>query len=436
MDNAPAMPAHCASGSGTADAEALNRFCACISLQPEALRRALDAEPDGHDVAELLAQRCQHVFAAQPVFVPEARVREMAEVVAAVELVAALPAYREAVLAGAPPAARQRPAASGVFFGYDFHVSREAVGLIEINTNAGGAMLNAALARAQRACCPQVEGLLALGPAQDMEERIAAMFRDEWAKSRGAAPCRTVAIVDSSPASQYLYPEFLMFRRLFERHGWRALIADPSQLVFAGGALRHGDTVVDMVYNRLTDFMLDAPASRALRDAWLADAVVLTPHPHAHALYADKRNLAILSDPAELEKLGVPHDVRRRLAAGVPRTQLVGAGNAEQLWSERRRLFFKPAAGYGGRASYRGDKLTRRVWGEILAGNYVAQSLVLPGERTVADARGERQPMKFDVRNYVYDGQVQALAARLYQGQATNFRTPGGGFAPVYRWPE
>jgi hypothetical protein len=23
-------------------------------------------------------------------------------------------------------------------------------------------------------------------------------------------------------------------------------------------------------------------------------------------------------------------------------------------------------------------------------------------------------------------------AARLYQGQTTNFRTPGGGFAPVY----
>jgi hypothetical protein len=36
------------------------------------------------------------------------------------------------------------------------------------------------------------------------------------------------------------------------------------------------------------------------------------------------------------------------------------------------------------------------------------------------------------VRNYVYDGQVQSLAARLYQGQTTNFRTPGGGFAPVY----
>jgi hypothetical protein len=43
--------------------------------------------------------------------------------------------------------------------------------------------------------------------------------------------------------------------------------------------------------------------------------------------------------------------------------------------------------------------------------------------------------LKFDVRNYVCNGQVQLLAARLYQGQTTNFRTPGGGFAPVYVSP-
>jgi hypothetical protein len=39
--------------------------------------------------------------------------------------------------------------------------------------------------------------------------------------------------------------------------------------------------------------------------------------------------------------------------------------------------------------------------------------------------------MKVDVRNYVYAGAVQLIAARLYQGQTTNFRTEGGGFAPV-----
>ena len=39
--------------------------------------------------------------------------------------------------------------------------------------------------------------------------------------------------------------------------------------------------------------------------------------------------------------------------------------------------------------------------------------------------------LKSDVRCYVYDGQVQLIAARLYQGQTTNFRTANGGFAQV-----
>ena len=71
------------------------------------------------------------------------------------------------------------------------------------------------------------------------------------------------------------------------------------------------------------------------------------------------------------------------------------------------------------------------MWEEILAGDYVAQSLVAPGQRSVDDSETS-QPLKFDLRNYAYDGEVQWVAARLYQGQTTNFRTPGGGFAPVY----
>ena len=37
------------------------------------------------------------------------------------------------------------------------------------------------------------------------------------------------------------------------------------------------------------------------------------------------------------------------------------------------------------------------------------------------------QALKFDLRAYTYAGDVMWMAARLYQGQTTNFRTPGGG---------
>jgi len=108
----------------------------------------------------------------------------------------------------------------------------------------------------------------------------------------------------------------------------------------------------------------------------------------------------------------------------------VTAERSDDFWARRRELFFKPVAGYGSKAAYRGDKLTRRVFDEIIAGDYVAQALVPPSQRTVA-RDGEPALLKLDLRNYVYAGHVQLVAARLWQGQTTNFRTPGGGFAPV-----
>src|SRR3989338_11218058 len=102
------------------------------------------------------------------------------------------------------------------------------------------------------------------------------------------------------------------------------------------------------------------------------------------------------------------------------------------LWADRKQWFFKPNSGYGSKGAYRGEKLTRRVFAEILQSGYVAQHMAAPGERSVCVNDGESVPLKYDMRCYVYDGQVQLVAARLYQGQTTNFRTPGGGFAPVY----
>lgn len=86
------------------------------------------------------------------------------------------------------------------------------------------------------------------------------------------------------------------------------------------------------------------------------------------------------------------------------------------------------ASTFGSKASYRGDKLTRRVWDEIAGGIYVAQQIVAPSECHIASQSG---PLKLNIRCYAYRGEVLLYAARMYQGQTTNFRTPGGGFAPV-----
>jgi hypothetical protein len=427
-------PAAAATSGG--DAASLNRDCFCISLDSDALKRALQADPETADLFQLIRDRCPHLFSNLPVFVSSQHLDQMAAVIRAVETVVALPAYREAVLAWAPTIARFEPAgARGVFLSYDFHLGASGPQLIEINTNAGGALLNAALARAQRACCAAMEGMTAgTIPLDSIDGSFLEMFKTEWRLSRGARALRSIAIVDDQPEQQYLYPEFLLFRRLFSHHGFHAIIADASEFRLRDGVLWHGNEKIDLVYNRLTDFTLEQPAHAALREAYLSNAAVLTPHPRAHALYADKRNLAVLSDSNALRRLGVVPKISRTLLDGIPRTQTVDPALADRLWSERRGLFFKPAAGYGSKAAYRGDKITHRVWNEILKGDYVAQAFVSPGERMIGDVPDHEAPLalKFDLRNYVYDGQVQFVAARMYHGQTTNFRTPGGGFAPVF----
>jgi hypothetical protein len=413
--------------------ESLNKGCFCLTLDNAALARALDAELGGVQLSQLVRERCPYVFAARPVFVGGSESHRMTEVIQAVEAVVALPAYRDQVLDAAPAIAQLGAAGpKGVFFGYDFHFGTERLGLIEINTNAGGAMLNAVLARAQSACCAVMAGMApTLSDVDAFEDQIAQMFVREWVLAGRERQLSSIAIVDEAPEEQYLYPEFLLFERLFQRHGLRTVIVGPSDLQWRGGVLWAGELAVDLVYNRLTDFYLEAAGSAALREAYLQDGVVLTPNPRAHALYADKRNLALFSDASRMSALGVPDAVQRVLLEHVPHTEVVVAEDAQRLWDSRRSLFFKPVAGFGSRAAYRGDKLTKRVWQEIVAGDYVAQEFVTPGERKVSEA-DPGQAMKFDMRAYTYEGSVMWLAARLYQGQTTNFRTLGGGFAPVY----
>jgi hypothetical protein len=413
--------------------ESLNSNCFCITLDAEELKRELQRDPELRSLYPLILEKYSHMFAAMPVFVARRHVDRMAAIVRAAETVIALPAYSESVLEWAPHVARfDVNGARGVFLSYDFHVADAGPKLIEINTNAGGALLNAALARAQRACCPAIAdmttGSLAL---EALDQTFVTMFFTEWRLARGDRDLRRIAIVDENPREQYLYPEFILFKQLFRRHGVAAVIVDPAELRLHDNLLWHENEPVDLVYNRLTDFMLEDPAHAMLREAYLSNAVVLTPYPRVHALYANKRNLTVLSDPERLQSFGVSEDTARTLLSGIPRTEIVNASNAQRLWSERRKLFFKPAAGFGSRAAYRGDKLTKRVWEQIIAGDYVAQALVRPGDRLISRHQAPHA-LKFDVRNYVYDGAIQFITARLYQGQTTNLRTAGGGFAPVF----
>ena len=416
----------------TSSFEDLNRACRCITLDEAALRLGLERELESRGLSQAMVETHPHLFSPVPLFVSRQHLERMASVVSAVEHVVVNSSFQEAALQWAPPIASHDPETRGGMLGYDFHLGAEGPQLIEINTNPGGLLLSAIQGRAQRSCCRDVANLATVPTeAEAIEDDVFEVFMVEWRQRRGTAPLHLVAIVDQSPDAQYLYPEFLLYRHLFARRGIEPIICDPADLVRHDGRLWRGRQAVDLVYNRLTDFSLEASAHESLRLAYLADEVVVSPHPRAHALYADKRNLTLLGNEAFLRRAGIVDEEVEILRLSVPRTELVTSANRDGLWARRRELFFKPASGYGSKAAYRGDKLTKRVWQEMSAATYVAQDLIVPGERQVSDAHVP-VALKADIRNFAYAGLVRHVAARLYQGQTTNFRTPAGGFAPVF----
>lgn len=322
---------------------------------------------------------------------------------------------------------------AGVFMGYDFHLTEAGPRLIEVNTNAGGALLNglhtAALCKPERLQCFCAELL----PVATMEARIVGTFRSEFEAVRGAgAALRRVAIADQRPDEQFLRAEFGLFRRLFERAGIDARICDTADLVRApGGGLRLAGDMIDLVYLRDTDFLLETPRTAALRAAYLGDEVVVTPSPREHHLLAHKHRLTLFSDPEALERLGAKPDDAAFLGRVVPETRTLAQLGIDRAWSERRDWVFKPAASFASRGVYRGDKISRKKLEEIAAeGGYLAQRRIEPAAIAV-DTDAGPQRMKFDVRAYAYRDDVLLLGARVYQGQVTNLRTPGGGFSAI-----
>ncbi len=415
----------CAIACSAADGEALNRRCSCEVIDIGRLRDALEARLPASGIDRA---RHAHLFSPYALFVDRAALEAMGAVAACLFTVARNPQYIERVLRSAPTIARHDPGSVGGVLGLDFHLTVAGPRLIEINTNPGGLLLNTLLLDAVRSCAPAAWSPWA-SAAQAREAAVAAWLEDARAQLE-RMPTR-MAIVDVAPREQFLYPEFELYAQAFREGGVDSVIRAPDALTLGPNGLQDAHGHIDAVYNRLTDFALADPVAVPLQQAYLQRAIALTPHPRAHALFADKRNLALLGDARLLGSWGVDAALAHRLAQVIPSTVEVAPENREALWADRNGYFFKPAAGFGSRGSYRGDKLTRRVWDTMSSAPYVAQAFAPPGVRIVHGGVS----LKADVRCYVSPSGVLLFAARLYQGQTTNMRTPGGGFAAVLTTP-
>ena len=358
--------------------------------------------------------------------VPHAAIEAMDRVMAAVQELAMSPYYRTHVLAEAPALAHAPMQPDfGLFSVFDFHLTETGPKLIEINTNAGGAFYGALIDDLRHA-----KGIAGTHPLAWWSDLFLRQVRSEWSLA-GKGELKTIAIVDDLPGQQFLRLEFQLAARTLNAAGINTFVLAPQELAFRDGALRFGKIAIDLVYNRLTSFALERVEDAPLREALSAGAVWITPGPRAHALLACKRNLALIGDSAFLSAAGLSVDAQQTLLHAVPKTIVMSPENVPELWANRSDYYFKPLSGYGSRGVYAGAKLTRKTWDEIVqTGHYVAQAEV-PPSRVEVPGQGQ---MRCDVRNFAYHGRSFMRLARLYRGQTTNFRTPGGGFAPVVEY--
>jgi len=127
--------------------------------------------------------------------------------------------------------------------------------------------------------------------------------------------------------------------------------------------------------------------------------------------------------------IGVDEKTRAILVNGIAHTTTVDPDDADTFMGYRQAFVFKPAKGYGSKAAYRGDKLTKRVFGEILQMTMLRRNWLQPSERQL-EIENKIVDFKLDLRHYVYKGQTQLISA-VYIRDNHQFRHTGGGFAQV-----
>lgn len=313
----------------------------------------------------------------------------------------------------------------GILSCYDFHLDGDVPKLIEINTNAGGFFLNYELLKSSTICCSHTKGQ----SIENLEERIISMFKNEFKKTTNKE-LKTVAIMDENPETQYLYPDMVICKNILEKNGIRAFIVDSKDLEIVAGTALYNGTPIDLVYNRLTDFYFKNEENKKFLPLLENTTTVISPNSNDYVLFADKANLLNLQNVdvyTDVLSENEIHTLKNTLLETLPVTK----DNEEHLWGNRKRYFFKPLNGFGGRGAYNGKGLTKKVWEYITNNSYIAQETI-PANTKNKQMDGKEESFKFDIRAYTYQGEILLLGARVYQGQTTNFRTLGGGFGSVF----
>ena len=204
----------------------------------------------------------------------------------------------------------------------------------------------------------------------DARRASARRFRAEHARARPGRRARARRDRRRAPrARSSSAPSSRCSRSCFERAGVAAEICDTCELAPRPGARAPRRASTSSTCATPTRARGAAQRARCAPRTWRAsrgDALA----PREHHLLADKRRLALFSSPAALARArrARPTDAalprRGRARDAYPLAEL---GAATRVARRGATGSSSPAAAFGSRAVYRGDKLTRRKLEEILA---------------------------------------------------------------------
>lgn len=298
---------------------------------------------------------------------------------------------------------------------FDFHVDNDQLILIEANTNASGFLL------------AHIVNLSKNTSILPPEQSILDLKRSFQQASGQTSPA--IVIIDENIADQKMRAEFYLYQKIFTLWGWDCEIYDIAKKEFVTKN-RNQKSILDFnfVYNRYCDFILQDKNYEYINNLYYSGKIKFSPNPKSYLLLADKARLVELSQPEILHNLNLPQKMIQILNAHIPTTlPLHYWSDPEKLWEERKNLFFKPQQSYGSKQAYKGKGMSRKKFNEIIDQEFIAQRFTPPGE--FKDPHGIT--WKYDLRFYCFAGKIHQFIARSYQGQLTNFNTPGGGFTAV-----
>lgn len=292
------------------------------------------------------------------------------------------------------------PQTPSVLTCFDFHYSEDqGLKLIEINTNAS-LYLPIILQRCANAnICERPQ-------FQFLYESFVEAFQLKAGDG--------VAILDEEPSQEGLYFEFLIFKE------WLDLKGHPAKIY---SLKDYPQATENNVYNRFTDFYFERPESKLLLTDYLEGNKRFSPNPREYFLIADKNRMMPLKRQLELSS--------PELATMIPETKtFMEFDSLDELWSQRKKYFFKPGQSFGSKGAFSGKSISRTAFDRLDAREFIAQELCPAGKRQFT-YQEQTLEMKYDLRFFTFNGKIQNYGARLYQGQTTNMKTPLGGVASI-----